>query len=320
MILLAGSLLAGSSPVAASAQQVTVSGTVVEAARSSWIRGATVQLSGSQPYFTDLDGRFRFSGVTPGRHTLSVQAYGYRPWSTEVVIRSDTTLQVEMEPDPIVLDSIVVEAKDVTIKGKVFDAATGKRILGARVTVYPDGRTKEAHRGDFTIYHVPAGRVTTVVVEAVERLPARIALITESDTTLTVELEVDSVGVRMIAQEDERLEGRAQSVPLAMTAIGPEDLARREMTPIMDMLRSRVSHRYLDRTFHRRLTTPCLFIDDRRASGEEIETLYAGEVNRVEVYGHGEMIRVYTTQYVASMAPLMPKIVYSESGLSTVCY
>lgn len=320
--LLAGLLVAGLCPPVLRAQDITVSGVVVEAARSSWIGGAVVRLSGSRADLTDADGRFRFSGVAPGRHTLSVEAYGYRPWSAELVLRADTTLQVEMEPDPVLLDSLVVAAEDVTIKGKIVDRATGRRILRAQVTVYPGGRTEGANSGDFTLHDVPAGRATTVVAEALAYLPARIALITESDTTLLVELDPDSVGLRMLGSQAERLEKRSRSVPLATTSMSREDLFRREATPVTELLRGRVSERLLDRRYHRFPITRCLFIDDRKVWPEELETLYAGEVGRLEIFDRGRMIRVYTTSYLARLmgSGLLPGIIYNETGLGTVCY
>ena len=77
----------------------TVSGRVVEKVHSTWIGGATVRLSGHPFFITDSDGRFRFTSVTPGLHTLTVEAMGYRSRQLELLARADTALLVEMEVD-----------------------------------------------------------------------------------------------------------------------------------------------------------------------------------------------------------------------------
>jgi hypothetical protein len=96
-------LLALAGPLAAGAQQVTVSGVVVYGSPPASVGGATVRLSGSGAYFTDLDGWFRFEHVPPGPHTLTVQALGYRTRSLDLVIAADTILAVELEPDPVAI-------------------------------------------------------------------------------------------------------------------------------------------------------------------------------------------------------------------------
>lgn len=317
-IPLAGLLVIGSGPATAGAQQVTVTGVVIEASRSSWIGGALVRLSGSPPHLTDVDGRFRFEGVAPGRHTLTVEAYGYRSRTLELRVRTDTVLRIEMEPDPIVLDSLMVAAEDVTIEGTIVDASTGDRVLYAEVTVYPGGRTTGAVSGGFTLRDVPGGRATTVVVEALEYLPARIALITGSDTSLTVELEPDPVAARMIAQQARRLEVRSWSVPFATTSLGRGDVTRTGL-PIVDLIRHRLDPGLVDsRT--RLPATSCLFIDDQRVWPEALRGLVAGQVERIEIFGRGRMIRVYTVRYTASLMgePVLPAIIYIAGGLGSL--
>jgi len=87
------------------AQQAVLSGRVVEQTQLVPVAWATVRLAGAD-FSTDADGRFRFTGVAPGRLTLFVDAYGYAPFSTELTVRGDTTVQVVLEPVPIALDSL----------------------------------------------------------------------------------------------------------------------------------------------------------------------------------------------------------------------
>ena len=302
LFVVAGTLVPAAMPEAGQAQQVTVTGLVVERTQASWIGGATVRLSGSPPFFTDLDGVFRFNRVTPGRHTLTVQALGYQARSLEVEIRSDTTLTIEMDPDPILLDSLLVRSGNIRIRGEILDAQTGQRVLFAQVTVTPGFSTVGAVSGEFTVRRVPTGRAVTVLVEAVEYLPARIALITEADTSLTIELEPDPVGIRLIAQRVQKLETRSNSLPISKKVIDREDMALTPGWSIYDMIRVRLTGRgnqWSDRLSEAPERLSCLIID-------EVEVRYtaflwgltAREVERVEIFGNGKMIRVYTKRFL----------------------
>jgi hypothetical protein len=325
-------------PGEASAQGVTVTGTVVERTQGSWIGGATVRLSGSRPFFTDLDGQFRFTGVAPGRHTLSVQAMGYRARILQLELRADTVLTVELDPDPIVLDSLLVEAGTIDIEGEIYDRMTGDRVLYAQVRVVPGNRTEGAISGGFTLRKVPKGQAVTVVVESVGYEPAGISLITRADTTLRVELEHDSVGIRMLAQQVERLERRSWSLPLSRDVITGEDMLRAPGSTALDMLRVRLlgtghplaSDRFRPSTWCQREggaglkpICECLFIDDVKVRDfAYFWGLTAGEVERVEIYGRGKMIRVYTKRYIMAMMGkrTLPSMVFLNIGLGNpVC-
>ena len=306
-ILVTGILSSAALPLRAGAQQVTVTGMVVERTESSWIGGATVRLSGSPPFFTDLGGAFRFARVTPGRHTLTVEALGYQSRSMELEIRADTVLVIEMDPDPILLDSLLVRAGNITIRGEILDAATGQRVLVSQVSVEPGISTVGAVSGYFTVRKVPRGRAVTVLVEALEYMPARIALITETDTTLTIELVPDPVAVRMVAEQVKKLETRSNAVPLRIDEIGREDWAVAPNWSVFDLLRTRLGGS---------AAIGCLFIDEAfmgsgslsppgergiPGAAQLLHGLFAPEVERIEVFGHGGMVRVYTKRFVHGM-------------------
>ena len=321
-------------PRGTAAQQVTVTGRVLERTYASWIGGAIVSLSGSPPFFTDLDGLFRFNRVVPGRHTLTVEAMGYQTRSFELEIRADTTVTVEMDPDPVVLDSLMVRTGEVTIRGEILDAVTGLRVLYAQVTVEPGLSTIGALSGEFRIPKVPIGRAVTVRVEAVEYLPARIALITEADTSLTIELEHDSVGIRMIAQQERKLEVRSRGQPYRRRVLGKDRLALLPTWTMYEvvMRELKMSQRSWDRGSPRARTAPgsppaldeqCLFIDDvQQMHFAFLWGLWPGEVARVEIYDGGGMVRVYTKRYLVGLLGEDPgPMVYIKGGLmGPVCH
>jgi len=314
----AGILISVAAPGAAWSQQVTVTGLVVERTQSSWIGGATVRLSGSPPFFTDLDGAFQFTRVTPGRHTLTVEAMGYRTRSVDLEIRSDTALTIELDPDPILLDSLLVRSGNVRIKGDVFDAHSGDRINYAQVTVQPDFPTFDARFGEFTVKEVPIGRAVTVLVEAIEYLPARIALITEADTSLTIEMEPDSVAIRLLAEKVKILEARSSALPLRRRVLDKEDLARYSVWPAYEALKWKLGM-YGVGAFREGMTHDphCVYIDDKpQMHFAFLWSLGAGEIERVETYDRGRMVRVYTKQYVMGLgAKELGPILYFKGGL-----
>ncbi len=321
----AGLLLCAGLPGTAWTQQVTVSGVIVETSRSATIGGATVRLSDRPPFFTDLDGAFHFTGVDPGAHVLTVQAMGYRPRSLNILVRADTLLVIEMEPDPIQLDSLVVEGGTITLRGRIRDVTTGDRVLYAQVTVSPGFPTVGATSGEFRVRKVPKGQTVYVLVEAMEYLPARIALIAESDTTLKVELEPDSVAMRMVAQEVEKLEKRSRALPFRRRIMDPGDLARYPGWPAYELLRQAVSMMGVGPSrVQVNLDHPaCLFIDDvQQISGSFLWGIDAGQVARIEIIDQGGMVRVYTKPYLFSLMGREPRpIFYTKTGLmGPVCH
>jgi hypothetical protein len=243
---------------------------------------------------------------------------GYQTRSLELEIQSDTTLTIEMDPDPIRLDSLLVRSGNIRIRGELFDALTGDRVLYAQVTVQPDFSTFDALLGRFTVKKVPIGRAVTVLVEAIEYLPARIALITEADTSLTIEMEPDSVAIRLLAQKVQMLEARSLSLTVRQRALDKEDLARYAAWPAREAIGTVLSLQGVG-AFRERMTLDphCIFVDDR----EQFHLAFlwglgTGEIERVESYDRGRMVRVYTKRYVMGLgAKELPPISYTRVGL-----
>ena len=97
-------LLAG---LTAMAQQMQVTGTVVDKATGETIIGASVVEAGTQNgVITDFDGKFALS-VAPGA-TISITYIGYKP----VTVKAAPTLEIAMEEDSEMLDEVVVTGYD----------------------------------------------------------------------------------------------------------------------------------------------------------------------------------------------------------------
>lgn len=305
------------------AQGVTVSGVVVETAQFAPVGGALIRLSDLPPTTTDRDGQFRFTRVLPGRYTLEVEAFGYRPRSLEIVIRADTAVHVQIDPDPVVLDSLLVSAGNVTIKGTVRDAVTGMKLLqGAQVTIYPGARTIGALSGSFTLRNVPSGRPIGLLIEALEYLPARVEFVADRDTTLDVPLKVDSVAIRLVAQQVKRLETRSHAIPHSINTLSRADINRAVVPSIGELLRRQLPRDEIRERDFFLDNRGCVFLDDMPVKLADVYTAPPAMIERVEIYGYrGDMIRVYTRRYVATLmrVPSLPPIMFMRAGLGTAC-
>jgi hypothetical protein len=297
---------------------------VLEREHATWIGGATVRLSGRAPFITGSDGRFRFGNLAPGEYTLTAEAMGYRSRSITLDVRGDTVVSIEMEVDPVRLDSLLVRPGTITLKGSVVDASTGRRIPEARVRAGALRETFTNGGGAFRIKDLPRGHAIPVLVDAYRYLPGRISLITETDTTLNVELRPDSLGIRLFAAATRELDARTASVPLSVWALDRAFLDRTPSRSVYDVIKWRNGGRDF--------STQCLFIDDRKQFGTDILFSYnASEVERIEVYRGSRMglrrlamIRVYTQEFVArhlgSSQPFQ-KILFVPGGIGPdTCY
>ena len=224
---------------------------------------------------------------------LAVDAVGYRPTVIEVNLRADTTLTVHLDPAPVRLDSIFVQARHITIRGSVRDSATGLKLLHAQATVYPGGLSAGARSGDFTIRNVPSGDSITVIVEAVEHLPTRITFVANRDTTVDIRMGVDSVALRMLAKQVERLELRARTIPHSVDVLNADALRSSAAGTMDELLRRRLpSSMFSPRPPYQPTNDLCILYNDKQTSWfalQGIEQIFAVMTVTVllSVFAHG---------------------------------
>jgi TonB-linked SusC/RagA family outer membrane protein len=136
------------------AQAGTVGGTVVNVATSAPLEGVVVTVQGtSLSATTDQGGRFRITGVTGNRVTLSVTRLGWVIQSVQVPVGA-TNIQVSLERFVVQLDALVVT-------GTAGD--TRKRVLGNSVSQIDVSAVEVAPVQSFT--ELLNGRSTGVVVQ-----------------------------------------------------------------------------------------------------------------------------------------------------------
>src|SRR5688572_22666073 len=121
-----------SAPLAA--QQVTVQGRVVEAGTRTGISRAEIRV-GDARVLSETDGGFRMTRVPRGRALVRVAAFGYRAREFTIDVNGDTALLVELEPQAVPVDSLIVQTGDITVRGLVFALATDEPIGDAAITI-----------------------------------------------------------------------------------------------------------------------------------------------------------------------------------------
>jgi hypothetical protein len=311
LALLVGGFLPGG---LGAAQDLTysVSGRVVQKGETTGIPGATVRLSGRFTRLSGPGGEFEFARVPEGAYTLTVEAMGYRAVDVSLVLRSDTTLFVEMEIDPIIIDSLMVQAGTVTVRGKVLDGVTGRSIPEARIQTGIRSEVYSLSDGSFRLKDLPRGFPVSVTVGAYRYLPDSQTLVAYQDTTLSVTLSPDSVAIRLFQRATEQLEIRARGVNLSQVQLSRDFIERRIYHTLTDLIRVKTGGR---------VSTRCLFIDEvSQPFFDVLDTYQASEIERIEVFGRGKMIRVYTQDFVArnlTKVEGLPPVVYVMPG---VCF
>ena len=289
MLALGASTAAAQSPVA-------IRGRVVERGSGAAIAGAVVELSETTPRVTDADGRFRFEHVAPGRYALTVQALGWSGHEAVLQVRADTTLLIEMDPAPIPLDTLNVESRVITMRGRVRERGTSLGLVAVEVLADPDRRTATNVTGRFRLERVPAGPPIRISLRGFGYLPLDTVVAAFRDTTLALELDPDPLVQRMIDVEVAKLEKRSRPFRAAiMPPMDRAELLRNTNLTVLDLLRQRFS------IFLRRVQ--CILIDDvQNYNGLDALVLYfPDELERIEVLERGAMLRIYTREYIRRM-------------------
>ena len=313
------------------AQTVGVSGTVVDE-RQLPVAGATVRLTGDTAVTTTSTGRFAFERTVPGRHVLTVAAVGFQLRVLELSVSRDTSLSITMMRLAITLDTVVVRPRNIRIKATAVDSATGDFLMQAQASLYPGGRFLGAISGTVVFDSVSPGP-TSIVFEAFEHLPKRVDLNAEHDTSFRVKLGIDSVALRMIAVQVQRIARRSQSISMPTTSLN-RDAIKREGTMSIGELIHRRAYGFID-------TAACYYVDDIRVDSMDVIQLLPELVERVELFRRGgaespdfkmrsktartfgnvQMIRVYTRRYVATLPrkETLPNVVFMRNGLRFTC-
>lgn len=299
--VLAGEGLGGQEP--SGARAVALTGEVMDAETSYAVAGALVSLGEAGQRVTGATGGFSFEGLAPGSYTLTVRMLGYRVWERSLVVEADTDLRIELVRQAIALDTLLIEARNVTLRGRVREAATGDPIHRARILVPPDHEARAGVAGGFRIRGIRTAAPVTVEVRAFGYLPAVAVVPPDLDERLEFELEEDPIARTMIARQMERLDERARGHPASVRVVDREGALLRSRWTAWTLVQARLGPRR---------GIGCLFVDEREVlrdpwtTGwfrEYLEGILATDVERIEIHSLNRaiMVRVFTRDFTRRM-------------------
>jgi hypothetical protein len=155
----------------------------------------------------------------------------------------------------------------------------------------------------------PAGVPVVVRASAPGFLPYAATITADRDTTLRIELAIDPIGQRMLAEQVERLRKRSNGVNARLETWNRAALARSLGWTLADYLK-----------MHNLVGRPaCLFTDDVEKTSwlpEVLSSYMIDEIDRIEAYDRGLMLRIYTRRYIAKQSSRknLPGITYVRFG------
>ncbi len=115
----------------------TLTGTVVSSDDGSGLSSALIRAPDLGRYaVSDGSGRFRIAGIPPGEHRLEVERIGYRSVTLTATLEEtwgeDPSLEIPMDPDPVVLSGLVVSVSG-ELQRRAESAASVGRVSGETI-------------------------------------------------------------------------------------------------------------------------------------------------------------------------------------------
>lgn len=152
---------------------VTITGSVLDYATRAPIRGAHVQLVGSDhSQLTDADGVFGFTDVPPGKQIIETSLLGYAPRVDSLTVFSNEALglEIELATEAIALEPLVVVGRRrepvFTTPGTRFSGVTEAQVdsIAHRVVDFA-GIAREARMPGLSIKQVMSGDEEILCIE-----------------------------------------------------------------------------------------------------------------------------------------------------------
>ena len=301
--------------MAAKAQEAELRGLVVEFGSRTGLAGVTVELDGAARRVTGDNGQFVFTGIPHGRHRLSFRSIGYDPRDIDIELRNDTSVVVELQVAAVQLDTLVVKPETFTLRGKVRDPVRDINVVYAEILVPGLKPAYTNINGSFKVGKFPGGSPRRVEVRALGYLPEVLSLGLERDTTIDVVVHEDPLARRFVTEVVKKLEVRSRAVHLSRVQFDEHNLRYSRGRSLAEFLKSR--------TFS--LRPACFFVDDAQVLGadpELLESYFIEELHRLEVFGRGRMIRIYTAHYLQkniASSKQLSRIIYVETPAGPMC-
>lgn len=76
-------------------KMVQISGTVTDKKSHESLAGAAIFVNGVK-YYSDLDGNFIISDITPGKYTVKVELISYQPVEMEIEVQTNQKISIDL--------------------------------------------------------------------------------------------------------------------------------------------------------------------------------------------------------------------------------
>src|SRR5262245_42676230 len=131
--------------------QVSLSGRVLEFGTRSGISGADVSISSVGRVTTSKTGDFRLPRMAAGERVVTISALGYETRELRINVQRDTMIIVELEVRALEVDSLKVQARSVTVRGKIIDRNSKEPVFDADVAIASNRFASSNMIGNFKV-------------------------------------------------------------------------------------------------------------------------------------------------------------------------
>jgi hypothetical protein len=221
-------------------------------------------------------------------------------------------------------------APSVTVRGRVIDRESGQPVANAQV-LFAEAR-KRAYTdrdGAFEVGGLPQGEHHFSVTQLGYLRVQQLLVVPARGTSFTVRLTRDPVMLQRISVQADRLEARRQRTALASRVFDEKEIGMYRRSSGVQLVSDRAGLRLLGCGDPGEAQAGCAWIrgaPDRvavvvdeqlqRQGMDDLGLVPLNEIYRMEVYSGGEMIVVYTKQFMRTMLahnrPLYPLSAYLQ--------
>lgn len=314
LVLLPVGAAAQTAPTPPAAASVVFAGRVLDRASGQPIAGAQVEFPrNSRRAVADSTGAFAVAELTEGQHDLVVFAPGYQPVAVVVALREGMP-SVDVPLAAATLDS----AGTTEFAGMVVDAESGEPIRQARVEFVGPGRPVVTDaEGVFRLTRVEPGPQMLRVRATGYPTLASIVAVEPGTAPALIKLQQDVVLLEGLTVVVDRMERRRQAAGVSSRVLTGTIFATSSSPDMMAFVEQ---HFGVQESFCGGLgqgsasgcviarggtpVVPTIVMDDVPQFGgtEILEMLDPDDFDRVEVYGGGRTILLYTIPYMERLA------------------
>jgi hypothetical protein len=222
------------------------------------------------------------------------------------------------------LSAVPVAAQRATVRGQVIDTRSGQPVANAAVYLNDDRTVVLADaQGRFEVKHVRPGTRAIWAKAPGYAMDLGLVEVPGDSARVTLEMRSDPVRLATLTVSTSRFDRRARSTPTTVRVFKEADLAGMWYSNVRQLVesRARVRPTLCPGGYSRFGLLSCVasrgtavqsrvVVDEMLWMGgvDDLADFHLADVSRVEIYGNGREIRVYTRQFMdwVSRRPYVP--------------